>query len=80
MGMDENSMASLSIISLERADRLLEIMGQLEEFAVEFPESREGVMGLIEQFSGKSKGSEKALRDTVDRIAAMGMLEILHSE
>lgn len=80
MGMGKNTMASMSVVSdMERARRLLEIAGQLEEFAMAFPESRDEVAGIIEGFSGKpgAEGGSRALKETSDRIAAVGMLEIL---
>jgi len=73
--MEQKAIARMAMAP--KAEELLDIATGLEELAVAFPESREEVMGLIEQFSSKAKKSGKELREAADRIAAIGMLEIL---
>ena len=73
--MEQKAIPRLAIVP--KAERLLDVANGLEELAVAFPESREEVIGLIEQFSGKVKGSGRELKEAADRIAAMSRLEIL---
>jgi hypothetical protein len=75
MGMEQKAIARMAV--LPKADELLDVANGLEELAVAFPESRDEVIGLIEQFSSNAKRSEKDLKEAAERIAAIGMLEIL---
>ena len=73
--MEQKTIARMAVVP--KVEGLLEVANGLEEFAVAFPESRDEVIGLIEQFSSNTSGSAKNLKDTAERIAAIGMLEIL---
>lgn len=73
--MDQKTMAKMAM--LPKGGDLTEIANGLEEFAVQFPESRDEVIELMEQFSVGAEGSKNNFRETAERIAAIGMLEIL---
>ena len=75
MGMEQKTISSMAM--LPKVEESLDIAGQLEEFAVAFPESRAEVIRLLEQFSSDRRGSEKNLREAAERIEAIGMIEIL---
>lgn len=74
-GMDQKTMARMAM--LPAGGDLTEIASGLEEYAVQFPESRDEVIGLMEEFSRSKKGSENDFKETAERIAAISMLEIL---
>lgn len=71
--MEQKTIARMAVLPKVEAS---DFANGLEEFAVAFPESRDEVIGLIEQYSSDTNGSEN-LKETAERIAAIGMLEIL---
>lgn len=73
--MDQKTMARMQVF--QRSEEPLGISCGLEEFAVAFPESRQDVLEMLESFSGDEEKPESALKETAERIAAIGMLEIL---
>lgn len=73
--MDQKTMAKMAM--LPAGGDLTEIASGLEEYAVQFPESRDEVIELMEQFSRSDKVSESNFKQTAERIAAISMLEIL---
>lgn len=71
--MDKNP-----IVRVSSAHEALRRMGELEELAASYPESRDGVIEIMERYSGEVRGERgKVFRDAAERIAAIDMLEIL---
>jgi len=78
MGMDKNTTKASFAPRVGANGKLLDVAGTLEQVAVEFPGSREKVIGVMERISGNhSHGSARVLKDAAERVAALSMLEIL---
>ncbi len=62
----------------QRVQHVLQAVKELEECALDFPETRDQTLELLENYSGKSKESGRIMRSAAQEVAAIGMLEILH--
>jgi hypothetical protein len=72
---------SLSRCTVEKdLGRILEAVNGLEEFALVFPDFRDDIVELMEKRSKEINERIKTIEDAKSRIAAIGMLEILHSK
>ncbi len=75
MGMDEYTTTKSYAL---RVERLLAAVKDLEDCALEFPETRDETIALLEGTSENLGTSGRVLRRAADEVAAVGMLEILH--
>ncbi len=72
---------SLSRCTVEKdLGRILEAVNGLEEFALVFPDFRDDIVELMEKRSKEINERIKTIEDAKSRIAAIGMLEILHNK
>lgn len=61
-----------------RVERLIETIKDLEECAIEFPETRGKTLELLECYQYGSRESSRLIKRATDKVAAVSMLEILH--